>query len=83
MGRGPKWTDAEEARLRELFADGRTDLQIAALMRRTPSAVADRRGRMGLLRTPSHSEGARSRRWLVVGGIGFEVEEGPWARARV
>lgn len=74
MGRGPRWTADEEARLRELFADGLTDLQIAALMHREEKAVKGRRWALGLHR--ERKKGFQKRRWLVVGGIGFEVEEG-------
>lgn len=73
MGRGPKWTADDEARLRELFADGRTDIQIAALMRREEKAVKARRCSMGLFR--EQKKGHRKRRWLVIGGMGFEIKE--------
>ena len=68
-----RWTQSEEDALRELLVAGRTDRQIAKEIRRTETAVSVHRGRMGLSR--QRERGFQKRRWMVCGGMGFEIKE--------
>jgi hypothetical protein len=40
--RHPRWTEADDKKLRELLAKGRTGAQVGMALRRTPEAVASR-----------------------------------------
>ena len=68
-----RWTQAEDARLRKMYGAGKTDQQIAAEMCRDEKAVKARRCSMGLFR--ERKRGFQKRRWLVIGGRGFESKE--------
>ena len=50
MGRGLSWSDEDQARLRELVAQGKTDIQIAGLMHRTEQAITSMRWRERITR---------------------------------